>query len=37
MAGNGGSATDSQHFVAELLGRYKKIESHMVQSHYHQT
>ena len=24
MAGNGGSATDSQHFVAELLGRYKK-------------
>ena len=24
VAGNGGSATDSQHFVAELLGRYKK-------------
>ena len=24
MAGNGGSATDSQHFVAELIGRYKK-------------
>ena len=24
MAGNGGSATDSQHFVAELFGRYKK-------------
>ena len=24
MAGNGGSAADSQHFVAELIGRYKK-------------
>ena len=24
IAGNGGSAADSQHFAAELIGRYKK-------------
>src|SRR3989344_8663680 len=24
IAGNGGSAADSQHFAAELVGRYKK-------------
>lgn len=24
IAGNGGSASDSQHFAAELMGRYKK-------------
>jgi D-sedoheptulose 7-phosphate isomerase len=24
LAGNGGSAADSQHFAAELVGRYKK-------------
>ncbi len=24
IAGNGGSASDSQHFAAELIGRYKK-------------
>ena len=31
--GNGGSATDSQHFAAELIGRFKKID-HLI-DHYH--
>ena len=26
ICGNGGSASDAQHFSAELVGRFKKIE-----------
>ena len=28
FCGNGGSAADSQHLAAELVGRFKKIEGH---------
>ena len=31
FCGNGGSAADSQHLAAELIGRFKKIENHLSQ------
>ena len=33
LAGNGGSAADSQHIAAELIGRYEKKEIHCQQLH----
>ena len=31
LAGNGGSAADSQHFAAELVGRFLKEDEHCQQ------
>ena len=37
IMGNGGSAADSQHIAAEIVGRYKRRERDFLRLHYQQT